>query len=103
MEFCVPCGKEVSLLHLLVKKKEVEKKGLMTEGLGACFSQTMELVANYEKRQYDCILRNIRLIMQADGNWLEFKSGNADQLLLVWYDQHKKAAQVNRPTEKFYD
>ncbi|TFJ96989.1 methylmalonyl-CoA carboxyltransferase [Platysternon megacephalum] len=95
MEFSVSCRKELSLLDLLVRKKEVEKKGLMTEGLGACFSQTMELVANSQKtHQDDWILKNARLIIQADGSWLEFTSGNANQLLLVWYDQHKKAVQL---------
>ncbi|KAH1183229.1 hypothetical protein KIL84_004721 [Mauremys mutica] len=98
MDFRVRCREEISLLDLLLKKKELEKKGLMTEGLGACFCQTLELVASSQKtHQDDWILKNARLIIQADGSCWEFLSGNADQLLLVW-DRKSQAKQTEQQT-----
>ncbi|CAM2101520.1 unnamed protein product [Caretta caretta] len=97
MEFTVECGKKVTPIDILRKKNELEEKGLMTEGLAACFSQAIDLVAQQDPRQY-WLWENARIIIQGDGRWLEFRTGDASQHLLVWYDQHKKEVQVSSPS-----
>lgn len=97
MEFTVECGTEVTPIDVLRKKNELEEKGLMTEGLAACLSQAIDLVARQNPRQY-WLWKDARVIVQGDGCWLEFRTGNASQHLLVWYDQHKKEVEVSFPS-----
>ncbi|CAM5105093.1 unnamed protein product [Natator depressus] len=96
MEDVVNCSENLSQTEVLRKKNEVEKKGLMTEGLAACFSRAMELLKSPQPVRMG-LGRNARLILQSDGCWVEFRVGNAQLILLVWYDPHKKEVQVSQP------
>ncbi|XP_053904375.1 uncharacterized protein LOC128848415 isoform X2 [Malaclemys terrapin pileata] len=86
------CTKGLNALELLQLKNKAERLWHMTEGLAACFSQTMEMV---QKRPVEP-WTNIRLILQSDGKWLELRAGQIKQTMLVWYDPHTSTVRKHR-------
>ncbi|CAM2101518.1 unnamed protein product [Caretta caretta] len=96
MEDVVHCSEDLSQTEVLRKKNELEEKGLMTEGLAACFSRAMELLKSRQP-VWMWLGQDSRLVLQSDGCWVEFRVGNAQLILLVWYDPHKKEVQVSQP------
>ncbi|KAH1183192.1 hypothetical protein KIL84_004684 [Mauremys mutica] len=98
MEDVVNCSERLSQADVLRKKNELEAKGLVTEGLAACFSRAMELLKSRQP-VWMWLGQGGRLILQSDGCWVEFRMGNAQPspILLVWYDPHRKEVQVSPP------
>lgn len=92
MEDVVNCSERLSQADVLRKKNELEAKGLVTEGLAACFSRAVEAV---QKRSVEP-WTNIRLVLQSDGKWLELRAGQIEQTMLVWYDPHTGTVREHR-------
>ncbi|KYO19854.1 hypothetical protein Y1Q_0006819 [Alligator mississippiensis] len=98
MEETVQCKNELRPIDVLGKKNELERTGMLTEGLAITICRALELVVDFKKdiTMYRH-LENIQLVVQADGCWLEFRAGAASITVLVWYDQNKKEANVSTP------
>ncbi|KYO19851.1 hypothetical protein Y1Q_0006816 [Alligator mississippiensis] len=95
MEDIVCCNNELMPTDILRKKNELERNGMMTEGLATSISRALELVVDLRQdRKTNWYSGNIQLVVQADGCWLEFKAGAAKFTVLVWYDQYKKEVKV---------
>lgn len=78
----------ITLLDILRKKAEMEKKGAMSKSLAACFSRATEILRSKPDAFTEC-----QLVLQGEGECVTIQTWSRCEIHVIWYDQHKQVIQ----------